>query len=117
MNANGRTGNKAVRKGLAHLDAGRVENAERLFRSVLKSEPNNPEANHALGTLAVQHGNLTAALAFLSAALQANPQEGRHWLSFAEALLLAGSIGDARAVLEKAAARGFSNPAVTALRF
>ncbi len=116
MNANGRTGNKAVRKGLAHLDAGRIENAERLFRSVLKSEPNNPDANHALGTLAVQQGNLTAALAFLTAALQANPQEGRHWLSFAEALLLAGSIGDARAVLEKAAARGFSNPAVTALR-
>jgi protein O-GlcNAc transferase len=116
MNANARSGNKAVRKGLAHLDAGRIENAERLFRSVLKSEPNNPEANHALGTLAIQQGKLPAALAFLTAALQANPQEGRHWLSFAEALLLAGSIGDARAVLDKAAARGLSNPATTALR-
>ncbi len=115
MNTSARPSNKAVRKGLVHLDAGRVENAERLFRSVLKSEPNNPEANHALGTLAVRQGNLPLALRFLTAALQANPQDARHWLSFAEALLQSGSIGDARAVMEKAAAR-FSGPEIAALR-
>jgi protein O-GlcNAc transferase len=115
MNTSARLSNKAVRKGLVHLDAGRVENAERLFRSVLKSEPNNPEANHALGTLAVRQGNLPLALRFLTAALQANPQDARHWLSFAEALLQSGSIGDARAVMEKAAAR-FSGPEIAALR-
>ena len=116
MNASARPSNKAVRKGLAHLDAGRVENAERLFRSVLKSEPNNPEANHALGTLAVRQGQLQSALTFLTAALQADPQQGHHWFSFAEALLLTGAIGDARAVLERAAARGFSNVEIAALK-
>ena len=54
MNASARPSNKAVRKGFAHLNAGRAGEAERLFRSVLKSEPDNAEANHALGTLAVQ---------------------------------------------------------------
>src|SRR5216684_8294165 len=115
MNASARPSNKAVRKGLAHLSAGRVDDAERLFRSVLKSEPDNPDANHALGTLAVRQGNLPLALRFLTAALQANPKEARHWLSFAEALLQSGSIGDARAVIEKAAAR-FSGPEIAALR-
>jgi tetratricopeptide (TPR) repeat protein len=109
MNASARPSNKVVRKGLAHLNAGRIDDAERLFRSVLKSEPDNPDANHALGTLAVRQGNLPLALRFLTAALQANPREARHWLSFAEALLQSGSIGDARAVIEKAAVR-FSGP-------
>jgi len=115
MNASARPSNKAVRKGLAHLNAGRIDDAERLFRSVLKSEPDNPDANHALGTLAVRQGNLPLALRFLTAALQANPREARHWLSFAEALLQSGSIGDARAVIEKAAAR-FSGPEIAAVR-
>jgi predicted Zn-dependent protease len=93
MNASARPSNKAVRKGLAHLNVGRIDDAERLFRSVLKSEPDNPDANHALGTLAVRQGNLPLALRFLTAALQANPREARQWLSFAEALLQSGSIG------------------------
>jgi protein O-GlcNAc transferase len=116
MNSNARPSNKAVRKGLAHLDAGRIENAERLLHSVLKSEPNHPEANHALGTLAIRQGNFQSALSFLTAALRADPQQGQHWLSFAEALLLTGAIGDARAVLERASGRGFSNPEIAALR-
>ncbi|WJR80451.1 tetratricopeptide repeat protein [Bradyrhizobium sp. NP1] len=115
MNASARPSNKAVRKGLAHLNAGRADEAERLFRSVLKTEPGNAEANHALGTLAVQQGNLPLALGFLTKALQANPQEARHWLSFAEALMQAGSIGDARAVIEKAMMR-FSSPELVGLR-
>jgi protein O-GlcNAc transferase len=78
MNANARASNKAVRKGLAHLDAGRIDSAERLFHGVLKSEPNNSEANHALGTLAVRQGKPQSALSFLTAALRADPQQGQH---------------------------------------
>jgi protein O-GlcNAc transferase len=116
MNAHARPNNKAVRKGLAHLDAGRVDSAERLFRSVLKSEPNNPEANHALGTLVVRQGKPESALSYLRAALQADPQQGQHWFSFAEALLMAGAASDARTVLERAVARGFSTPEIAALK-
>ncbi len=116
MNTNARPSHKAIRKGLAHLDAGRVDSAERLFRSVLQSEPGNPEANHALGTLAVRQGKPQSALSFLTAALKADPQRGQHWLSFAEALLLAGQAGDARAIFENAVARGFSSPEMAALK-
>lgn len=115
MNSPVRPGNKAVRKGLAHLDAGRIENAERLFRSVLQAEPNHPEANHALGTLTVRQGQPKSALSFLSTALQSDPWQSQYWHSFAEALLLIGAVGDARAVLERAASRGFSTPEIAAL--
>lgn len=116
MNAPARPDHKAVRKGLAHLDAGRIENAERLFRSVLDSEPKHPEANHALGTLTVRQGHPQSALSYLGAALLANPQQSQYWLSYAEALLLSGAAGDARSVLERATARGFSTPEMTALK-
>jgi protein O-GlcNAc transferase len=116
MNTNARPSHKAVRKGLAHLEAGRIDTAERLFRSVLQSEPGHPEANHALGALAVRQGKPQSALAFLTAALKADPQRGQHWLSFAEALLLTGQAGDARAVFELAVARGFSSPDMAALK-
>jgi protein O-GlcNAc transferase len=116
MNAQARPNNKAVRKGLAHLDAGRVDSAERLFRSVLKSEPHNAEANYALGTLVVRQGKPQSALSYLNAALQVDPQQGRHWFSFAEALLMAGAAGEARNVLERAMARGFSFPEIAALK-
>ena len=84
MTANARPINKAVRKGLAHFDAGRIDSAERLFRSVLKSEPGNAEANHALGTLVVRQGKPQSALSFLTAALKADLRQSQHWLSFAE---------------------------------
>jgi len=116
MKPNARPINKAVRKGLAHLDGGRTDSAERLFQSVLKSEPDNPEANHALGTLAVRQGKPQSALSFLNAALRADPQQSQHWLSFAEALLLTGAVGEARTVLEGAALRGFSDSAYAALK-
>src|SRR3984885_2402416 len=116
MNAHTRPNNKAGRKGLAHLDAGRVESAERLFRSVLKSEPDNPEANHALGTLVVRQGKPQSAISFLTAALKADPRQSQHWLSFAETLLLTGNAGDARTVLETAEARGLFSPEFAALR-
>src|ERR1700733_13779029 len=116
MNAHARPNNKAVRKGLAHLDAGRVDSAERLFRSVLKSEPNNPEANHALGTLEVRQGKPKSALSFLNAALRADPKQSQHWLSLAEALLLTGAAGEARGVLDRAAQQGFSNDTCAALK-
>jgi len=116
MNTSARPINKAVRKGLAHLEAGRVDSAERLFRSVLISEPDNPEANHALGTLEVRQGKPKSALSFLSTALRANPKQGQHWLSFAEALLLAGAAGEARGVLERAAQHGFSSAEYAALK-
>jgi protein O-GlcNAc transferase len=116
MNTSARSDNKATRKGLAHLGAGRVADAERLFRSVLKAAPQDAGANHGLGMVSVRRGKPRDALALLTAALQANPNEGQYWFSFAEALLLTGATGDARAILDKALSRGLSGPEANALR-
>ena len=116
MNAPARSDNKATRKGLTHLGAGRIAEAERLFRSVLKSDPHDAGANHGLGLVSLRRGQPRNALALLTAALQANPGEAQHWFSFAEALLLTGSATDARTILDKALSRGLGGPAADALR-
>ena len=116
MSASARLPNKAIKKALTHQEAGRIQDARRLYLSVLQTEPRHPEANHGLGVLSVKQGKIDAALPFLTAALQANPREPLYWLSFAEALLLTGRTGDARTVLDKGIASGLSGPSVVALK-
>jgi Flp pilus assembly protein TadD len=98
---NGRAPNKALKKAAAYHEAGRVQDARRLYMSVLQTEPRNPAANHGLGVLSVKQGRLDAAIPYLTTALQSDPKEPQHWLSFVEALILVGRANDARAVLEK----------------
>ena len=116
MNVTVRSDNKAIRKALAHLGAGRIADAERLFRSVLSSNPDDAAANHGLGLISVRRGRPHDALKLLTAALQANPAEGQHWFSFAEALLLTGASSDARNILDRAASRGLNGPEAMELR-
>jgi protein O-GlcNAc transferase len=52
---------------------GRLEEAERLYRSILEVQPTHPDANHNLGVLAVGVNKPEAALPFLTKALQCFP--------------------------------------------
>jgi predicted O-linked N-acetylglucosamine transferase (SPINDLY family) len=115
MNAHSGISNQALKKALAHHEAGRLQDAERLFRSFLKSEPHHPVANHSLGVLSIKLGKPQAAIPFLSAALRANPEEHRYWFALAEALIETGAVGDARNVLEKGMSQGLSGPSLSAL--
>ena len=45
---------QALHQAIAHHKAGRLQEAERLYRSILQTEPNHPVASHNLEVLAVQ---------------------------------------------------------------
>ena len=64
MNAHFGTSNKATEKALAHREAGRLQDAERLLREVLASDPHHP-ANHELGVLLVRQGKARPPSRFL----------------------------------------------------
>ena len=53
--------------------AGRVADAERIFRQIVAVEPDNAEAAHHLAVCLSQRGDLEAALPFYAAVLKANP--------------------------------------------
>ena len=95
--------------------AGKLEQAEALYRAILKDQPQHPDANHNLGVLAASANNSAAALPLLRAALEANPKQGQYWISYIEALIRGNQLDDARSVLQQGKKMGLAGEQVHAL--
>ncbi len=79
--------NDALQQAIAHHQAGRLREAERLYRAILQARPGQPDANHNLGVLAGQAGQHAAGLPYLKTALEVNPSHEQYVVSYANALL------------------------------
>jgi len=66
------TSGEAVALGLQHHDAGRLDEAERLYRQALAQDPESIDAQHFLGVVALQRGDSALAIALISKALARN---------------------------------------------
>ena len=44
---------QALERGVSAHRAGNLQEAERIYKAILQSQPNHPDANHNLGVLAV----------------------------------------------------------------
>ena len=106
---------QALQQAVAHHQAGRFQDAERLYRAILKTQPNHPDANHNLGVLAVQVQQPTASLPHFKAALEANPNQGQYWLSYIDALIQTGQTDAGRYVLEQGRQQGLQGDAIDVL--
>ncbi len=106
---------EALRQAIVHHQSGRLQDAERFYRTILQTQPNHPDANHNLGVLAVQVKQPAAALPYLKAALEANPSQGQYWLSYINALIQADLIDAARQNMDLGRRRGLKGVAVDAL--
>jgi len=109
------TVDQALQQAIAHHQAGQLQDAERLYRAILQTRPNHPDANHNLGVLAVQVKQPAAALPHFKAALKANTNQGQYWLSYIDALIQTDQTEAARHVLEQGRQRGLQGEAVGAL--
>jgi len=106
-----------IQEAIALQRAGRIDEAEQIYRSALAQEPNNPDALHNLGVLLSKQRHQNAlALPFFKAALEAYPAGAQYWLSYAEALLENAQPDEARLVLEEAMRRGLKGDVVDALK-
>ena len=65
---------QALQQGIAAHREGKLQEAERLYRAILQSQPTHPDANHNLGVLAVLGDKADAALPLFKTALEANPK-------------------------------------------
>ena len=106
---------QSLQQALACHQTDRLQEAEALYRAVLQTHPNHPEANHNMGVLAVQKKQPAASLPYFVAALNADPARGQYWLSYIDALLQAGQMEDARQVLALARQNGLQGNEVEAL--
>ena len=97
---------QALRQGVAAHKSGKLQDAERLYRAILQSQPTHPDANHNLGVLAVSVDKAEAALPLFKKALEANPKIEQFWLSCIAALMKEEQFESARQTLERAKKQG-----------
>ena len=98
----------------AHQE-GKLQEAERLYRAILQSQPAHPDANHNLGVIALSVNKTDAALPLFKTALEANPKIEQFWLSYIDALIKEKQFDNAEQVLEQAKKQGVVRDKVDAL--
>lgn len=106
----------ALREAIAHHRAGRLPEAEGLYRAILRAQPGHPDAHHNLGVLICQSGRPADALPHLESALASNPASAQYALSHANALLQAGRAEEAILLIQAAMGRGLDSPGARSLR-
>ena len=109
------TPEELFQQAFACHQAGRYDEAEAGYRAVLAENSGFALANHNLGVVCMQRGEASAALPYLTAALDADPSQGQFWLSYIEALARDGQRATAQAILDMARQQGLEGPEVDAL--
>ena len=97
---------QALQQGVAAHKEGKLQDAERLYRAILQSQPLHPDANHNLGVIAVSVNKAEAALPLFKTALEANSKIEQFWLSYIDALIKEQQFEKAKQVIEKAKKQG-----------
>jgi tetratricopeptide (TPR) repeat protein len=99
---------QALQQSVAAHKEGKLEEAERLYRTILQSQPTHPDANHNLGLIAVSVNKAVAALPLFKTALEANPKIEQFWLSYIDALIKEQQFENAKQLLEEGKKEGLS---------
>jgi len=109
------TTEQALQQGVTAHKKGKLEDAERLYRAILQSQPAHPDANHNLGVIAVSVNKADAALPLFKTAVEANPKVEQFWLSYIDALIKEKQFDNARQILEQAKKQGVPRDKVDAI--
>ena len=106
---------QALQQGIAAHKEGKLQDAERLYRSILQSQPGHPDANHNLGVLAVSVNKTDTALPLFKSALEANPKIEQFWLSYIDALIKEKQFDNAKQVIRQAKTEGVGRDRLNSL--
>ena len=78
---------QTLQQAVAAHKEGKLQDAERLYQTILRSQPKHPDANHNLGLIAIALNQVGASLPLFKTALEANPKIEQFSLSYIEALI------------------------------
>lgn len=88
-------GGQALSTAVAHHQAGRLAEAEAGYRAVLRTQPNNPDALHLLGVLAIQSGRPAVAVDLIRKAIARDGRMAAYHDNLGSALAASGKPADA----------------------
>ena len=86
---------QAMQIAIGHHQAGRLAEAEPIYRQVLAQVPDHPDALHLLGALACQAGHLAPAIDLIGRAIAINPGVAEYHGTLGEAYRRVGQRGAA----------------------
>ena len=95
-----------LQQGIAAQDKGNIQEAERLYRTILQIQPEHPDASHNLGLIAFSMKQASAALPLFKIALDVNPQAEQFWLGYIDALIKDNQSRNAMRAIKKAKKNG-----------
>jgi predicted O-linked N-acetylglucosamine transferase (SPINDLY family) len=81
---------QAMQIAIGHHQAGRLAEAEPIYRQILDQVPDHPDALHLLGALACQAGHLAPAIDLIGRAIAVNPEVAEYHGTLGEAYRRAG---------------------------
>lgn len=93
-----------LERALEHHRAGRLDEAEALYREALEEDPRNPDALHLAGVAAFQRGRPAEALARIEAAIRIQGRVAPYHNNLGIILKRLGQTGQARECFERALA-------------
>ena len=89
-------------EALAHHQAGRFAEATALYRALLEIEPQNADALHLLGVLAIQNGTYEEAVSLITRAVQIAPNAGTFYQNLGAAHGYLGNYDEEEAAYRRA---------------
>ena len=88
-----------MRQALIARRAGRIEEARTIYLSVLRRNPDHPDANHNLGMIEVAAKRIESSISFFETAVKSDPAREVFWESYIESLIGSGHHRDAKKAL------------------
>ena len=92
---------QALQQGVAAHREGKLEEAERLYRAILQSQPRHADANHNLGVIVTSRDGSAAALTLFETALESNSKVEQFWFSYIDALITQRQFDKAKQVIQQ----------------
>lgn len=93
---------EALQLGLAHLQAGRLEQAEAICRQILEADPRRPQPHLFLGIMHAERGDLPSAVASFRRAIELDGNLADAHFALGNALRRLGNRDESRACYERA---------------
>jgi tetratricopeptide (TPR) repeat protein len=84
-----------MQTALQHQQAGRLPQADAIYRQVLRTHPDHPDALHLSGLVAYQEGKTQLAVELISRAVRANPDSPRFYNNLGQAQRKQGNLAAA----------------------
>ena len=104
----GKTLDQALQEGIAAHKAGKLKDAERLYKTILETQPEHPTANHNLGSIAASMDQFEKALTLFKTALDNNPDVEKFWYSYIGTLVKTNQLMLAEKTIERAKRKGLN---------